>query len=152
MIVFRICNSHYANDLSGIGAKLYGGRWNNKGHAVLYTSSTRALATLEVLVHLPTINVKPIDFSIVSINIPNNSLEEISYHKIKAELLENGFDSNLKKIGDKWLNNNSSLVLKVPSIVIHEEFNYLINPLHKDFSKIKIVDKKTFSFDSRLLV
>lgn len=151
MIVFRICNAKYENDLSGIGAKLYGGRWNNKGNALLYTSSTRALAALEVLVHLPPINVKPIDFTIVSIDIPTNSMEEISYHKIKDELLENGFYSNFKKIGDKWLNNNSSLVLKVPSVVIHEEFNYLINPLHKDFGKIKIVDKKKFSFDSRLL-
>jgi RES domain-containing protein len=57
MIVYRICNTRYANDINGIGSKLYGGRWNNVGNAVVYSSSTRALAALEVLVHLPPKNV-----------------------------------------------------------------------------------------------
>ena len=85
MLVYRICNTLYANDINGIGAKLYGGRWNNAGNAVVYTSSSRALAALEVLVHLPPKNVKPIDFSIVVIEVPENSMEEISYAEIYNE-------------------------------------------------------------------
>ena len=142
MIVFRICNTIYANDLNGTGAKMFGGRWNNKGTPMLYTSSSRALAALEILVHLPTQNVKQIDFTIVTISLPENSIEEIG---------ENSLNSNLKLIGDLWIKKNASLILKVPSVVIKEEFNFLVNPLHKDFHKVKIADKKLFSFDNRLV-
>jgi len=152
MLVYRICNTLYANDINGIGAKLYGGRWNNAGNAVVYTSSSRALAALEVLVHLPPKNVKPIDFSIVVIEVPENSMEEISYAEIYNELKVNGLNSNFKSIGDNWLKKNTSLLLKVPSVVMPEEFNYLINPLHKDFHKVKIKETKLFRFDERLVV
>jgi RES domain-containing protein len=152
MIVYRICNTRYANDINGIGSKLYGGRWNNVGNAVVYSSSTRALAALEVLVHLPPKNVKLMDFSVVAIEVPENSVDEISYAKIKDELIGNGLNSNFKLIGDNWLKKNTILLLKVPSVVIPEEFNYLINPLHKDFHKVKIKETKLFRFDERLVV
>jgi RES domain-containing protein len=152
MIVYRICNTRYANDINGIGSKLYGGRWNNVGNAVVYSSSTRALAALEVLVHLPPKNVKLMDFSLVAIEVPENNVDEISYAKIKDELIRNGLNSNFKLIGDNWLKKNTTLLLKVPSVVIPEEFNYLINPLHKDFHKVKIKETKLFRFDERLVV
>jgi RES domain-containing protein len=152
MIVYRICNTRYANDINGIGSKLYGGRWNNVGNAVVYSSSTRALAALEVLVHLPPKNVKLMDFSLVAIEVPENNVDEISYAKIKDELIRNGLNSNFKLIGDNWLKKNTTLLLKVPSVVISEEFNYLINPLHKDFHKVKIKETKLFRFDERLVV
>lgn len=150
MIVYRICNSIYANDLNGTGAKMYGGRWNSKGIPMLYTSSSRALAALEVLVHLPTNNVKPVDFAVVSISLPDNSIEEIDYKKLKNEIDENGLNSNFRWIGDNWIKKNTSLLLKVPSVVIKEEYNFLVNPLHKDFHKIKILSIQKFNFDSRL--
>ena len=126
MIVFRICNTVYSNDISGNGAKMYGGRWNNKGVPVLYTSSTRALAALEILVHISTNNVQPIDFSILSIFLPENSIDEIPITALKTEIDKNGLNSNFKFIGDNWIKSNSSLLLKVPSIVIPEEYNYLV--------------------------
>lgn len=152
MFFYRICNSQYANDISGVGAKLYGGRWNSIGNAVLYASSTRALAALEVLVHLLPKNAQRINFSVIAIEAPENSMKEITYDNIEYELMQNGFDSNFKFIGDNWLKQNTSLLLKVPSIVIPEEFNYLINPLHPDFTKVKVVETKSFSFDKRLIV
>ncbi len=151
MIVFRICNTVYSNDISGNGAKMYGGRWNNKGVPVLYTSSTRALAALEILVHISTNNVQPIDFSILSIFLPENSIDEIPFTALKTEIDKNGLNSNFKFIGDNWIKSNSSLLLKVPSIVIPEEYNYLVNPLHKNFNKVKIVENKLFRFDNRLV-
>ncbi|MBK8351684.1 MAG: RES family NAD+ phosphorylase [Saprospirales bacterium] len=151
MIVFRICNTVYSNDISGNGAKMYGGRWNNKGVPVLYTSSTRALAALEILVHISTNNVQPIDFSILSIFLPENSIDEIPLTALKTEIDKNGLNSNFKFIGDNWIKSNSSLLLKVPSIVIPEEYNYLVNPLHKNFNKVKIVENKLFRFDNRLV-
>ena len=151
MIVFRICNTVYSNDISGNGAKMYGGRWNNKGVPVLYTSSTRALAALEILVHISTNNVQPIDFSILSIFSPENSIDEIPFTALKTEIDKNGLNSNFKFIGDNWIKSNSSFLLKVPSIVIPEEYNYLVNPLHKNFNKVKIVENKLFRFDNRLV-
>lgn len=150
MIVYRICNKLYANDLQGIGAKMYGGRWNNVGNAVVYTSSSRALAALEVLVHLPSTTLKKLDFTVVSIEIPENSVEEIFYDDIKRDFQINRFSTYFKNIGDNWLRENSSLLLKVPSVVIHEEMNYLINPNHKDFNKVKLTETKLFRFDDRL--
>ena len=150
MIVYRICNKLYANDLQGIGAKMYGGRWNNVGNAVVYTSSSRALAALEVLVHLPSNTLKKLDFTVVSIEIPENSVEEIFYADIKRDFQINRFSTYFKNIGDNWLRENSSLLLKVPSVVIHEEMNYLINPNHKDFNKVKLTETKLFRFDDRL--
>lgn len=150
MIVYRICNKLYANDLQGIGAKMYGGRWNNVGNAVVYTSSSRALAALEVLVHLPSTTLKKLDFTMVSIEIPENSVEEIFYADIKRDFQINRFSTYFKNIGDNWLRENSSLLLKVPSVVIHEEMNYLINPNHKDFNKVKLTETKLFRFDDRL--
>lgn len=147
MVVYRICNTIYSNDLSGQGAKLFGGRWNSKGFSMLYTSSTRALAALEVLVHMPINNVKQMDFSIVSISLPENSMEEVKYNVIKKEIDESGLNSNFKLIGDDWIKRNSSLLLKVPSVVINEEYNFLINPAHKDFTKVKILSIQPFSFD-----
>ncbi|HUM50507.1 MAG TPA: RES family NAD+ phosphorylase [Chitinophagales bacterium] len=152
MIVFRICNTTYSNDISGNGAKMYGGRWNNKGVPVLYTSSTRALAALEILVHISTNNVQPIDFSILSINLPENSIDEIPFTALKTEIDKNGLNSNFKYIGDNWIKSNSSLLLKVSSIVIPEEYNFLVNPLHKNFNKVKIVENKLFRFDKRLVM
>lgn len=151
MVVYRICNTIYSNDLSGQGAKLFGGRWNSKGFSMLYTSSTRALAALEVLVHMPINNVKQMDFSIVSISLPENSMEEVKYNVIKKEIDESGLNSNFKLIGDDWIKRNSSLLLKVPSVVINEEYNFLINPAHKDFTKVKILSIQPFSFDERLI-
>ena len=147
MVVYRICNTIYSNDLNGQGAKLFGGRWNSKGFSMLYTSSTRALAALEVLVHMPINNVKQMDFSIVSISLPENSMEEVKYNVIKKEIDESGLNSNFKLIGDDWIKRNSSLLLKVPSVVINEEYNFLINPAHKDFTKVKILSIQPFSFD-----
>ena len=130
---------------------MYGGRWNSKGYPMLYTSSTRALAALEVLVHMPVNNVKFMDFSLISISLPENSLEEIKYNVIKMEMEENGLNSSFKSIGDDWIKRNSSLLLKVPSVVINEEFNFLVNPIHRDFGKVKILSKQPFNFDERLL-
>ena len=89
--------------------------------------------------------------SILSIFLPENSIDEIPFTALKTEIDKNGLNSNFKFIGDNWIKSNSSLLLKVPSIVIPEEYNYLVNPLHKNFNKVKIVENKLFRFDNRLV-
>jgi RES domain-containing protein len=150
MIVYRICKSAYAGDLAGTGARLAGGRWNSKGVPVVYTSGTRSLAVLEVLVHIPAAMV-PKDFVIVSILIPDElGIDEVSWKQIKPEIDKQGIQADFSKLGNAWIKKLSAPVLKVPSVVVKDEYNYIINPLHNTSKDIKITEQKPFSFDARL--
>jgi RES domain-containing protein len=148
MIVHRICNSIYSDDLSGSGAKLFGGRWNSKGIPMLYVSEHISLAVLEMLVNNQFKNFS-IPLSLLRISVPDTvEIKEIKLNKLKSKWHED--ISYSKFIGNEFIKSMSDLVLKVPSAVIGEEHNYLINPLHADFKKIKIADTKQFRTDERL--
>jgi RES domain-containing protein len=152
MLVYRISGQRFANDLSGTGARLNGGRWNSVGLSLLYTASYRSLALLEILVHT-TNNYVPDDLRLITIEIPDTILiKEILHEEISDELNRKKAQAQFQTIGDKWIKSQTSLILKVPSVIIPEEFNYLINPLHKDFHKVKIKETKLFRFDERLVV
>ena len=148
MIVYRISNALYSNDLSGTGAKLMGGRWNSKGIPILYTSEHISLALLEMLVNTQFKDfIIPLD--LLNIQVPETaSLTEINLNKLKKGWV--GDFGYTAFMGDEFIKNKQSLLLKVPSAVIHEEYNYLINPLHADFKKIKITDTRSFKTDERL--
>lgn len=148
MIVYRISNTVYSDDISGTGAKLHGARWNSVGMPMLYTTQHISLAVLEMLVNT---NFK--DYSIalelLYIQFPANpSTTEIKLSKIKDNWKDD--TSYTKFIGDEFIKQQQSLLLKVPSAVINEEFNFLANPLHTDFKKIKIINTKSFWPDQRL--
>lgn len=148
---YRVCNAKYADDLSGNGARIYGGRWNSKGIPVIYLSSSKALAVLELLVHT-SINLLPQNLALITLSIPDKI--KIKEYKIK-ELPENWrtYPSPLrtKTLGDNWIKSNETLILRVPSVIIPSEYNYLLNPVHKDMKKIKIIKKEKFEFDKRFL-
>ena len=150
MILYRIVRDTYADDLSGTGARLYGGRWNSKGKSMLYTASTPSLALLEVLVHLSPLMV-PKNYFSVQIEVPDDSVLHLP---IKA-LPDNWNDIlpplSLKKIGDNFLADMRYLLLKVPSAVVPMEYNYLINTQHPAIKKVRIVKKQPFNFDRRLI-
>ncbi|RFS21011.1 RES domain-containing protein [Chitinophaga silvatica] len=151
MEVYRISKCAYIDDLAGTGARLYGGRWNSPGHAIVYTAGSRALAALEVLVHIPLKNIIQ-DFCIASIHIPDT----IAIKVLTKEDLPKGWQSLtpapfLQDIGDEWSETAKYAVLRVPSVIIAEEHNYLINPLHPDAEQITIKNTQPFVFDQRLL-
>jgi len=150
MKVYRLSKSIYGNDLTGKGAELTGGRWNKVGTKVLYTSDSRALCTAEIAVHTP-IGIIPADYYLISIEIADT----VGICQLDKTLLHRDWKSfphsNITQgIGEEFISKNEFLVLKVPSAVVQGDFNYLINPLHKDFDKVKIVDKEMFTFDERL--
>lgn len=148
MIVYRISNSEYKDDISGAGAKLMGSRWNSKGIPVLYTAQHISLAVLEMLVNT---NFKDyaIALDMMYISIPNElSVTPISLSSLKINWKDD-FEYT-RYIGDEIFTQKESLLIKVPSAVIQEEFNYLANPLHTDFKKIKIIKTKSFWPDERL--
>jgi RES domain-containing protein len=148
MIVYRICNTAYDNDISGTGAKLYGGRWNSKGIAMLYTAQHVSLAVLEMLVNNQFKDFS-IPLSLLTISIPDN----IHANEIKLTKLKNNWNEDIsysKFMGNEFVKSMTNLYLQVPSAVIQEEYNLLINPLHKDFKKVKIIETKAFRTDKRL--
>ena len=149
MIVFRLCKAKYAHDLSGRGAELAGGRWNTKGVRMIYTSASRALCTTEIAVHTPLGNL-PTDFSIISIQLPSSKIMELVPAKLPKDWKSFPHSSSTQKLGDLFARENKFLVLQVPSAVVQGDFNYLLNPLHPDFHKVKVVDVEEFGFDPRL--
>lgn len=151
MEVFRLVKEKYAEPLSGIGASLAGGRWNSKGIEVIYTSSSRALAVLEVLVHLP-LNLVPEDLIMLIIFIPDDiKIEQIEIQDLPENWQQFPPLKATQLIGDAFIAIQNSLVLRTHSAVVQGDFNYLINPKHPDFSRIKIVEKTNFLLDKRLL-
>lgn len=148
MIVYRISNAAFSNDISGTGAKRMGGRWNSKGVPVLYTSQHISLAVLEMLVNT---NFKDynIALELMYINFP----DQLPTASIELKNLKQNWKEDpeyTRYMGDEFIKHKESLILLVPSAVINEEHNYLANPLHPDFKKIRISKTKSFWPDERL--
>jgi RES domain-containing protein len=138
---------HAATAFNGDGARLNGGRWNSLGTSVVYTSGSMALAALESLVHLNP----PVTFKLVAIPIEFDDalIEELA--ELPADWREEPPPLATKEIGDLWIQGCRSAVLKLPSVIIPSEPNYLLNPAHADFKKIGIGTFNHFSFDPRLI-
>jgi len=151
MKVYRITKSKFINDVSGTGARLYGGRWNHKGTGLIYTSESRSLATVEYLVHVP-FTIKPSGLSIVTLDISDTvSYSEISQSDLPDDWKNYPAPLTLADIGTDWAMGNHSLLLRVPSAVIPYELNYLINPLHPDMKYVSIFQVDDYTFDSCLV-
>lgn len=151
MIVYRIARSTYIRDLSGTGAKQYGGRWNPKGVAVLYTSEYRSLAVLELLVHAG-LQSQPKDLHILELEIPESEIPvAVDSKELPDHWRKSPAPYLLAEIGLDWITSGDSLTLKVPSAVVPEEHNILINPNHAKAKQLSIKSVSSFSLDSRFL-
>jgi len=151
MFVYRISQIKYANSLSPPGIA---SRWNSTGKRIAYTGGNLALSCLEMLVHKSGASLASGDFSVSIIRIDDSlmineitSEELLQRHKQWHQLINYPVT---QEIGDKWLREGKSAILKVPSAIIDLEYNYLINPDHPDFSKVKIANVSKFTFDPRL--
>jgi RES domain-containing protein len=152
MIVFRLSKAKFAGDLSGKGAEKSGGRWNGKGTALVYTSESRALCTTEIAVHTPLGNL-PIDYFLVTIEIPDDiPVQEISLANVPADWRSFPYSHSTQDIGDYFVQSGTFPILKVPSVVVKGDVNFLINPLHKGSERIKITSIEPFHFDERLFI
>jgi RES domain-containing protein len=130
---------------------LYGGRWNRKNIPVVYSAENRSLAALEFLVHVP-LSIVPNNLSIACLEIPNNIVPE---HIPITQLPKNWRDypapSELADWGSEWALSRRSLLLRVPSAVVVDEFNVLINPKHPDINRVTLSRIESYLFDRRLL-
>jgi RES domain-containing protein len=151
MLVYRIAKTEYIHDLSGTGAKVYGGRWSKKGIGIIYTSENRALATVEYLVHVP-LSLFPGNISIATLKIPDGiAPKEISISGLPANWRNYPAPLELAEIGTRWALANDTLLLRVPSAVVEHEWNILVNPSHPDMKQVSISQTERFSLDARLL-
>jgi len=149
MIVYRAVKAKRANDLSGYGASLAGGRWNHKGTSVIYTSGTPELALLELTVHLDAIKI-PKSIVITEIEIDSRSFIQMDPSTLKSNWPANPYPNALPDFGTQWVDSQRSLVLKVPSAIMPLSFNYIINPRHVDITKVKVTAQHPVNYDPRL--
>ena len=147
----RIVNATYASAaFDGEGARLTGGRWNSTGVGVVYTSESVALALLETLVHVRRSSVLA-EFVIFACVFDEAVIETLAVTKLPRDWRAYPAPPVLREIGDEWAHSGRSAVLRVPSVVAGGEFNFLLNPLHADFKRIRISAPQKFDFDLRLL-
>ena len=150
MRVYRLCSpKHAASALDGQGARLFGGRWNPRGHAVVYTSEHLSLAVLEVLVHLEPAQLRPPRVAI-EVDIPDRDVEALDVGALPKNWRGVRATRALQELGRSWLTEGRSLALKVPSAVIPQEHNVLVNPAHPRHARLAPDTGQPFSFDPRL--
>ena len=140
---------HGSAAFDGEGAWRFGGRWNSRGTRTVYTSATLSLAALETLVHLNP----PVAFKYVAIPIDFDEalVETVAAKHLPADWNEEPPPPSTAEIGDRWVKESRSAVLELPSVIIPAELNYLLNPAHSDFKRIRIGKPMPFSFDPRLI-
>ncbi len=147
MIVFRITLKKWSEKLHASGNAA---RWNSKGKNVIYTASSRALACLENVVHRSGEGLNG-NFKAMIIEIPATVfIEEMDSKQLPNDWHNFERYADCQLIGDRWIDSNSSAVLKIPSAIIANEFNYLLNINHPNFKQIKLIAMEDFLFDSRL--
>jgi RES domain-containing protein len=151
MFLYRISKSAHIKDLSGSGARLYGGRWNHRGVPLVYTSESRSLATVEFLVHVSMPN-SPGDLSMATLEVPENiAPKELNPSSLPKDWRDSPAPLELADLGTQWARSNTSLLLRVPSAVVESEYNILINPLHRDVPRVKLVKVVPYKMDERLM-
>ena len=149
MEVYHIGNKKFANQLNGEGAKLHGGRWNSIGTACLYTSESIALCVLEYAANVSLHQLPPF-LAITVYSLPDNSWQSFPVTDLPKNWQEVPAPAETQEWGSHLLQEGKSLALRVPSVIIPSEHNYILNPLHPDFKKVKIKEVLPFTFDSRI--
>lgn len=151
MDVYRISKREYAAP-DGMGGLLYAGRWHKAGYRVVYAAHSRSLAALEYLVHLNAASIMLNDFVITTLFIPNQIvIEELDRGLLPDDWANISHYGITQKLGTGFLKKAEHLVLRVPSAIVPDECNYIINPAHPQMAMCKVKRVDEFRFDSRLL-
>ena len=155
MIIWRIATdtpTYGADDLAGRGAEVTGVRWNKKGTPLLYTSSSRALACLETIVHIAGGDPLPLNRYLVELAIPDDLWTARTVFDPATNV---GWDAEpAGKVsidwGDAWARSKVNLLAEVPSVIVPEEANLLVNPSHADISQVSANKQRRWTYDMRL--
>ena len=149
MELYRLSRQKFAS-LTGKGAALKGARWNSVGVELIYTAANRSLAMAEVAVHL-TLETLPADYVMMSIFVPDNiTLQKINIPDLPTNWNVFPYLISTQAIGDNFVAENKFCLLQIPSSVTSGDYNFLINPRHPEFNKVKIIETVKFPFDKRI--
>ncbi|WP_250469976.1 RES family NAD+ phosphorylase [Caballeronia sp. GAFFF2] len=149
LTTWRVVTERYADSaFSGEGARLYGGRWNLKGVALVYTAQTQSLALLEMLVQDSPLRAR---YVMIPARIPETLIGRVDAANLLPDWRELSARTELQQIGAMWAQKRTSAVLAVPSAVVPAETNYVLNPSHPDFAQIAIGARNEWETDPRLL-
>jgi RES domain-containing protein len=148
MKVYRISRTKYAHDLTGTGAKLYGGRWNKKGTAAIYTSEARSLAMLELVVHFNSIVAFEQSYSYITLEIDEREVLTLDVSNLPKNNIYSS-ESIYKELGDQFLFKKNMFALRVPSVLVPKEYNIILNPMNEIFNQIKIEEIVAIDLDQR---
>ncbi len=141
---------HAASAFDGEGARLFGGRWNERGTAVVYLGGTLSLAALETFVHLSAADVH-LEFAAIEVVVPPGiPIAKLPHRRLPANWRAEPPPVETKSIGSEWARAGETLLLRVPSVIVPRESNYLLNPAHPDFSRLRIGQGEPFGFDRRM--
>lgn len=151
MRLFRLCRRPFSrNPLDGRGGLVASGRWHTPRRLVCYASDSLALASLEILVHCET-DLVPRDLVAVEIHVPSGvTVEELGEGALPRSWRRYPAPPSLQRLGNAWLDRSSACVLRVPSALVPSESNFLVNPVHPDLRKLRVIRKEPFRFDPRL--
>ena len=141
---------HAASAFDGEGARIEGGRWNSPGTPVVYTSQSAALAALELLVHLGRGSILRA-YVLIPCTFDDSVVSRLDRRRLPKNWRSYPAPSELQSIGDEWVRGGTTAVLEVPSAVIETESNYLLNPHHRDFRAVGLLNSQRFEFDLRVL-
>ncbi len=151
---WRIASPDYSSTpeemMSGEGAFLFAGRWNSKGHRVVYLGTSLAQAAMELLVHLGRSDILS-GYKKMEVFFPESAVQHIAIEDLPGNWAQPSMASSVQDVGDEWVAEQSSLVLQVPSAAVAGEYNFLVNPLHPDFINMDYCEIKLFNYDHRLL-
>lgn len=152
MHVWRICRRRFARrPLSGAGGLHFSARWHSAPRLIVYASQSLALASLEMLVHLD-LDLPPDDLLALQIAVPAKAgVAELPPTQLPQSWRRYPAPKALQHLGNTWIDECETAVLRVPSALIPAEFNYLINPQHPDARHIRVVARSRFAFDPRLI-
>jgi RES domain-containing protein len=140
---------HAAAAFTGEGARKYGGRWNSPGRAVVYVSATASLAVLETLVHLRSRELTQ-RYVLLEVQFDSEMVEAVDPEDLPQAWRSADPPTEAQRFGDEWLAKASSAILRVPSVIVPAEWNYLLNPAHPDFGRIVIGPRVSVRLDPRL--
>lgn len=150
MELYRLSREKFASPLSGKGAVLKGARWNSIGIELIYTANNWSLAMAEVAVHF-TLATLPDDYVMLTIFVPDDmATKEIPETDLPINWKDFPHPVSTQKFGDDFVLENKYCLLRIPSVVTKGDFNFLINPNHNLFNRIKIVEIEKFPFDTRI--
>lgn len=148
---YRIVRAQYASEaFNGEGARLYGGRWNHPGTAVVYTSASVSLCTLEMLVHLRETRVLS-GYVLFRVEFDDRLVARLDRERLPANWRAYPAPQATATIGTDWIRRGESVALETPSAVVDSESNFLLNPAHPDFASLRIEGPLPHSFDPRLV-